>query len=145
MKHDSGFGGQWNWHNVCWIGSSYATISPKLAGPHPIENTQDLVWQLTAPELHSMLALYSTHTLTYMFYCVLSRSLKHRFPHIGFNRHCHIPLCFSCIEGIPTLSLIDENGGEIAAFEEEALPATIGNKKVQIIAPEGIELVIKQK
>jgi len=145
MKQASGVGGQWNWHNVCWIGSSYATISPRLAGPHPIENTQDLVWQLTNPELRSMLGLCSRHTLTYMFYCVLSRSLKHRFPDMGFNRHCHIPLCYSCIDGIPALSLIDENGGEIAGFEEEALPANIGNKKVQIIAPEGIELVIKQK
>ena len=64
---------------------------------------------------------------------------------MGFNRHCHIPLCHSCVDGIPALSLIDENGLETAAFEDDALPTGIGNKKVQIIAPEGIELVIKQK
>ena len=145
MKQTSGVGGQWNWHNVCWIGSSYATISPKLDGPHPIEDTTTLEWRLTEPELRSMLAFCCTHTLTYMFYCVLSRSLRHRAPDMGFNRHCHIPLCHSCVDGIPALSLIDENGLETAAFEDDALPTGTGNKKVQIIAPEGIELVIKQK
>ena len=137
LKMQSGRGGQANWHNTSYIGSSYCgIISAGPDGLHTfsnvdLENSFSVNLRLSAKQC-------STGFLDCHSYCAGS----------GVHRHLIFPLALAGIEKVPQLATIEDRNEE-EEIGQRIVPAapriatdSAHNAQVRLTLPHGIEAIV---
>ena len=113
LKRPSGVGGFSRFHNCSFIGMSWCLVidSDRTADngnvftlPDPCRQTA-IVLEMLGTSLENLVGLI--HNAAY----------AHWIPTEGWHRHCNFPLQMHQIEGIPSLSLLDDDLNEIASSD----------------------------
>ena len=111
LKRPSGVGGFAKFHNCSFIGFSWCLV---------IDSDQDSTFKLpTACQQTAIVLKMNRLSLTNVAGIVHNAAYVHWLPTEGWHRHCSFPLTMRQIDGIPALSLLNDDLKKIAQQDIE--------------------------
>ena len=142
-KRPSGMGGQRHWHNASYIGSSWATIVGNV-GKDSAEEID--FYQLIQPQIDSLMLFQGTCAVEQLCCILEQHCYSGAYPKALFHRHVIVPTwAASCMPF--TLSALDHNRAEIEWPRHGTLADDDDSKiekHIQVIAPKGIDVVVRR-